>query len=397
MEYIILIVCILGIILDYIKNKKIYSPVIVFNTIFFVTLGLYLFRFSYLQQILSEKTKLLFLVHIMAFNITSYLCSFIKFKTIKLPKLNLKLKKKKIPFEKKLAIARGIVILIFLIEVLYSGGFPLLWKITNSTKTYFDYGIPSVHGAFNGLVICLGAYTLFKKRKDKFLYLGIGILIISRQVLMSMMLEAIIFNFLSTKFEKKQIKKYLILGIIFVCMFNVIGNFRSGKDTMNHVFQPREGYEKMPDSLKWVYSYMTFSISNFNNLVSITDGNINHGASMALTLVPTVFLEIVHIEPKYNPNYLISPNYNTNTSFPEIYLDFGIYGIIGYGIFLALLGSFLFKRVSMSALEGIQLIYAVYIHNILLLFFSNMFLYLPVIIQIVYIIWLFGEKKDEKQ
>ncbi len=388
MEYIILIICILGIVLDYVKNKKIYSPAIVFNAIFFVTLALYLLRFSNFQQLLSYRTKVLFLSNVLAFNITYFLCFFIK---LKFPSFS-KIKKCNMDTEKRLVIARRIVLALFFIEMIYSKGFPLLWILTGSAKTYFDYGIPSLHGAFNGLVMCLGAYALFKKRKDKFLYLGIGILIISRQIIMTMVLEAIVFNFLSTKFDKRSLRKYLVIGIVFIVMFNVIGNFRSGRDTMDNLFQPREGYEKLPTSLKWVYAYMTFPISNLNNLVSITDGNINHGASIASTLIPTAFLNIIHIEPKYTPQYLILPHYNTSTSFPDIYLDFGIYGIIGYGVLLGFLGYSLFKRVSEKNLESTKLVYAIYIHNIFLLFYINMFLYLPVVSQFFYIFLLFHEE-----
>lgn len=387
-ENIILIICLIFLLWDFMKNKKIFSPMVIFNLIWIITLGLYNLKFSYLQQDLSNRTLYLFLLNVIGFNITYIFISLFK--------INFKQKKerKKLKYstEERLKFAKWFVIVLFIIEIIYSGGIPLIWNLTGSSKIYFDFGIPSVHGAFNGLVICLGAYSFFKKTNDKYLYLLIGVLIFSRQIMISMVVEAVIFNLFTSK--KINWKKYIIIAVIGVIFFGVLGNLRSGKETMNKIFQPREQYENMPNSVKWVYSYMTFSISNFNNLVSITNGNVNHGSSMLNALVPTALLDIINVEVNYNPFYLISLNYNTNTSFPEIYLDFGAVGILIYGILLAFIGNSLYKKMNILKTEASILKYSVYVHNVVLLFFVNMFLYLPVIIQFIYIPLIFCSKES---
>ena len=387
METIILTLCLLFMLIDYIKTRKIFTPVLIFNFIWFFTLSIYNLKISYLQQELSERTLYLFILNILGFNITYLIISSFKKREVTITKR----KVLKYTKEQRIRFAKWFVIFLFIVETIYSGGLPIIWKITGVGKNYFDFGIPSIHGAFNGLVICLGAYSFFKKTNDKYLYLLIGILIFSRQIMISMAVEAIIFNM----FTSKEInwRKYIIIGIVGILAFNILGNFRSGSETMNEIFQPKQQYVNMPNSLKWVYSYMTFSVSNFNNLVSKTDGGMNRGASMLSQIVPTALLDKVNIEIKYNPFYLISLNYNTCTSFPEIYLDFGAIGILVFGILLAFLGNSIYKQMLLNKTEANILTYSVYVHNILLLFFVNMFLYLPVIVQFIYIPLIFAENK----
>ena len=64
---------------------------------------------------------------------------------------------------KKEMVVYYIALVVFIIEVIYSKGCPLAWKILGNGKTYFDFGIPSVNGMFYGLVILMGSYSLFKK------------------------------------------------------------------------------------------------------------------------------------------------------------------------------------------------------------------------------------------
>ena len=385
----LVIVCFIFLLYDYFKTKKVYSPMVIFNLIWIITISLYELKISYIQQDLLPRTIYLFWLNVLGFNITYFIISIFKlnFFKIRMPK------SLKYTTNDRVKFARNIILLILVIEFIYSRGFPIMWKILNINKTYFDYGIPSIHGAFNGLVICLGAYSFFKKSNDKFLYLFIGIITLSRQVMISMVIEAIIYNLFITK--KIAWKKYVGIIIIGLIFFSILGNFRSGSNTMDNAFQPKPEYKNIPNSIKWVYSYMTFSISNFNNLVTKTNGAVNKGASMFNSIVPTVLSEKINFQEKYKPFYLISLNYNVSTSFPEIYLDFGTKGILIFGIFLAIIGNVFYQKMVLFPTDAHILSFSVYIHNIIFLFFINMFLYLPLIVQFIYIPLIFVNKKSD--
>ena len=391
LQILLLILCIF----ELKKNKKVLSPIFLFNVIFFITCSLYEWNFSNIQQQLSDRTQLVLLYCVAFYNITYY-C--LKYSSCPKKIINLfrfKLPQIKTSMDKRIKIAKYIAIAIFIIEIIYSKGFPLLWKFTGDNRTYFDFGIPSLNGAFYGLIICLGAYSLFSKSRDKYLYLGMGLLIISRQVIMSILIEGIIYFILSSKKQINYIKIILITLVAFLG-FTILGNFRTGNKAMD-IFEPRRQYKSLPNTVKWPYSYMTFSISNFNNLVSKTDGNVNHGASMLSEIMPTILLDKANIKLKFDDNYLISLNYNVSTYLPSIYLDFGLIGIAIFNSLMAMLGYFLYKKATNNRNEMNILMYSVFAHNIILLFFINMFLYLPVVIQFLYIPLIFGGKKKKEK
>lgn len=376
---------------DYLKYKKVLSPIFIFNFIWFFVLTLYQLKLSYLLQDLSDRTLLVFFISILVYNIFSLIFNFFKIK-------NKKDKKQTGSLKKRLNIAKCIVIVVFMIEIIYSGGFPLLWMFIGSSKNYFSYGISSLHGAFNGLVICLGAYSIYKKDiKNALFYFIIGVLILSRQIIISMFIEGIVCMILDTsKNGLKKYLKYVKYIVLLLVVFTVLGNFRSGNDVMDNVFKPRPQYERLSSTTKWVYSYLTFSISNFNNLVSVTDGGMNHGVSMAKELLPTIILGKANISINYSPYYLVSPNYTVSTYLPSPYLDFGLFGVALFSIIMAFIGTYINKLLRHENSIKNKLLYSVFIHNVLLLFFNNMFLYLPVVVQFIYIAVIFVDNEYEE-
>ena len=383
---------------EIVKFKTLFSPLVIFNGIWFVTLSLYELKLSLLQQDLCSRTMLVFWIAVLSFDLI-----FLFLRAFKIRIKKVRLFAHRMPMERKRKYARWLAIVLFLIEIYVSGGVPLFWKLLGNSKIYFDFGIASLHGALCGLLICLGAYSLFQKGYEKWIYIAISLLIINRQVIMSILIEGTIYGIftrnikvnkeeLLEKTKKIKWSRLFVLIILAISGFSIIGNFRSGNNVMNLVFQAKEQYENIPVVIKWIYSYMTFSISNFNNLVSITMGNINHGASMLCELLPTVLTNKIHINVKYSPYFLVSPNYTVSTYLPSIYLDFGLFGVALFNIVIGILGYSLYGKIYKSKCSRNILMYAVFVNNILLLFFDNMFLYLPVVIQFLYIPIIFSGK-----
>ena len=89
-------------------------------------------------------------------------------------------------------------------------------------------------------------------------------------------------------------------------------------------------------------------------------------------------------------------NFNVSTYLPSIYLDFGISGVFIFNFIIGILGAVLFFNVQKDNTNKDVLLYCIFVHNIVLLFFTNMFLYLPIIVQWVYIYIIFNEKERKK-
>ena len=370
-------------VLDIIKNRKIYSPGVVFNGITFVTLFMYSFRLSEIQQDLSGKTILLLTLCIVAFNLPVLIVYFVKRKNITDSKIKAAAPEFKIyETSKWLDLVLFIIILtLFLIEVIYNQGIPLAWKFLNTNKVYVDFGMPYLHSIFTSLLMLVGGYSLFKKKcYYKWFYLSIPILIISRALLASMVIKGLIMYIIVAKNKPKLFWCYLfIAGFVGLLLFGLIGNFRTGQAEFLAVAQFKPWADWLPSSFKWAYAYLCFSVSNLNNLISMTPGFVNYGASSLDSILPPGW----QLPENAVFNFLVSPNFTVSGFAPSLYLDFGLAGPIILCLLIGILSIYLFSKINVS--EVSVLFYAIVLYSIIFIWYSSPFIYTPFILQMILI------------
>ena len=407
-------------IIDIYKERKIYSPSVIFNAIFFVTLFLYSFKLSYIQQDLSNTTLwCLFLCEI-GFNIPIVISYFIKKKDnasynkpIIINELADKAIKEKnnedefFVLNKKLEFGIFVfVFILFVFEVIICKGFPLLWKfVENEERVYFDFTVSKITIWFHALITLMGAYSLVKPIKEdlfpnlfyKGFYLMIPVLIISRQMLIAMVVEAFILYLITKKNKPKDFYIYCVLGVILgILGFSAIGNMRTGEDMFLIVSKFKDSCKYVPTAFKWVYSYMCFSISNLNNLISIAQPGITNGVLTWNDIMPSMF----DIQNTYSFDYLVNSQFTVSTFAPSLYLDFGIFGVGAFCLIIGVVSQFVFKK--MEKVKVLSIVYAIITYSLVFLFFVNMFFNFQVICQVVFTILIFVvlnnfiEKKSKK-
>ncbi|MBQ4542005.1 MAG: oligosaccharide repeat unit polymerase [Clostridia bacterium] len=405
-------------IVDFYKERKIYSPAVLFNAIFFVTLLLYSFKWSHIQQDLSTTTLwCLFLCEI-GFNIPIVISYFIKKKDNKKtdePIIINESADKTIKtmnnedgiftLNKKLEFGIFIfVFVVFVFEVIYCKGFPIIWKLFEDEKVYINFVVPKVTVWFNAIVVVMGAYsivnpTLFPGLFYKGFYLLIPLLMVSRQMIIAMVFEALIIYLITKKNKSKEFYLYCVIGVMLVLLgFSAFGNVRTGESDFLLVAQFKDFCKYIPTVFKWIYSYMCFSISNLNNLISIAEPGITKGLSTWNELVPSMLdVDSTHL---FNEEFLVSLNFNVSTFAPSLYLDFGIFGVGAFCLIIGACSQFLFKKMKNNFI--LNFIYAIAAYSIVFIFFVNMFFNFQVICQVVFSILIFVvlnnfiEKKSKK-
>ena len=380
MIYIPIILSLTLLIIDLVKNKKILAPGVVFNAVTFITLFLYSFQLSYIQHTLLWQTVLLLTLCIVAFNVPVFLGYFVK----REPKSDKAVVYRDYDTSKKADLILFIIIVvIFSIEVIYNCGVPLLWKLLGTKKTYMDFSFFKLHGIFMSLLLTVGFYSLFKKNCPyKWIYLLIPILLISRQYLISILIEGLVLYLLSMKRRPKHLWLWLVgFVVVGIVAFGVIGNFRTGKAEFLYVAQFKAWADWVPSALKWVYSYICFSIANLNKLVGLTNGFENFGASTLTGILG------IPIPENASYDYLVSPNFTVSTFMPSLYLDFGMLGPILFCLVIGMVSIWVYKRLSVSKIY--LMFYAIIVHNLIFLYFTNMFLYRPIFLQVIYILIIF--------
>lgn len=382
-------------VLGYKIHENLMNPLTIFNSVWFSVIFLYSLGLSQYPDSLSERGIMAIGIMLICFNSSYFTCLFVISRKLTL-KRNRNIKELRVT---KRTIRRAFCFwcVIIVIEIIYSGGLPLIWLLTGSSKTYAQFGISSIHGCINGLawVIIMSCviYLLDVNKKDKTIIkilcivVGTYVLLVARQALVTCFIEVLVILVIKNKIGKKNIIISLVISII---IFGVLGNFRTSAE---HFTTVANMSIELPDFLlgfAWVYMYM---ITPLGNIDAIVNSNIafQHGIVSLQSLLPTVVVNIFIPNGSYSVSqFYVSEAFNVSSFLKEFYIDFGMYGIMMISTFTGALGVNLWNKIVTQKDGEIAVMnYAIYINIISLSFFTNMFLSLPIIIQFFYITILY--------
>lgn len=275
------------------------------------------------------------------------------------------------------------------IQILYFKGFPLLWLVVGSDKTYADYGFSSVNGFINGLYLLAttALYLIYLKEGKKTQLLMIltllffPIMFVSRQTLISVFLQLACCGLI---YRPQAIRKFAIGAFLILLAFVVVGNMRTGLNQLVEILKPAEFVPPYLYSLLWIYAYI---VTPFNNLNAAMDviRPLGEPYYELTALLPTILrpTEIIDIEATGYSH--VHANMNVATFYFLPILDMG--GLYAFAFMVAFqVMLFLAYRRAVTATSPVAIIeYAVLYMIMVLSIFSNLFLFLPVIIQLVMI------------
>jgi oligosaccharide repeat unit polymerase len=281
------------------------------------------------------------------------------------------------------------------IEVVASGGVPLLWLIQGSSKTYFDFGIASVHGLLNSLILAIGLaefaiFAITGKRKHLWMpafVLVWSLIAVTRNMLTVILIECAIAWAMTRGLNWKTLAKASLSFLALILVFGYIGDFRTGGETFRQLAEPSPNYpEWLPSGVLWVYIYVGTPINNLVNTVQSTAPlNSPLFPNATSLLFPSVIRDVI-----YNPatisdalsGDLVSDAFNVSTAYVGAFQDFGMAGVAGFSIVLGWLSAHFWRD---RSLRG-SLIYAVMGQCLIVSIFFNHLFYLPVITQVI---WLY--------
>lgn len=375
------------------------NPVSIFNVVWLVVCFLYGFRLSpNLQAPLMDRTCYLLILGNVVFTISCIVISKI---SIKPPEVSV-YKIKEITFE-RIQKHFWIWLVLEIFETIYSKGFPIIWALQHNGKTYFDYGIPSIHGfanAYGLTILTILAYQVFKgdyKKQSKkivtyiLIILGMYLLMLTRQVIIS----AIIQIFVVYCFLKRKIPwvKILIWTFLIIIAFGLVGNVRTGYYEFLSVAEMDTKVNPMFVGFYWVYMYLTMTIANLNKMFNMFFTPLGMGYFWSIYL-PTALVNSVF---KFNygdlSNLLVTPAFNVAGYNADAYIALGVAGIIIMATIYGVLGGLCYKKIIRNRNMKNILYYAVYLQIIVLSFFFNQLFYLPSGFQFIVIYLLFKSVK----
>lgn len=386
------------ILLGLIIYKSWLNPISIFNLIWFLVIALYSLRLSpALQLPLDDRTCELLLWSSLLFSISCFLVTKISIR-----------EKKNVCLDKEITFNRinthfFIWFILELFETAYSRGLPIIWALRHSGKTYFDYGIPSLHGLANayGLsILTILAYQLFsgknkKKAKQIIIYIGIilgmYVLMLTRQVIISAILQLfIVYCFVKRKFP---IFKIIIGALIGILIFGILGNIRTGYNEFLTIAQIHTNLPPALVGFYWVYMYLTMTLANLNKIFTLAFNPVGIGYFLSIYL-PTVIVNLFFKVDSINPaNYIVTPAFNVSGYNADAYISLGITGLILMALIYGILGGITYKKVINERNMKNIIYYAIYFQIMILSFFYNQLFYLPSGFQFIIIFIIFKNTK----
>jgi oligosaccharide repeat unit polymerase len=385
------------IIFSILLHHKLLNPPVIFLGIWSFILIIYSFNLSHHQDQLSIKT-----VQYLAAIFASFFIGYFYFYIFFLKKYrNRELVKPsgylKIGFnERFLDISFFIILFLLLLEIVYSKGVPLFWLIKDIPKNYFEFGIPSFHGLlmsyilFYGTILYISIKIQFKKRFLVYFILIIlsMVLLVTRQNLVILFVQIL----LAQHYLIKRINVLKLIPVVLICviLFGLIGNFRTGLDVFVKVADIKnQNLSQFESGFYWVYMYLTMTIANINKLFNMGFEYFK-GINMLQEVLPTVIIESFY-NYNINPNarfWLVNPNFTVSGYMAAPYLDFGIYGVIIYTFILGGLSCLIYHKYLFRISFRNSFLYIILLQIIMMSFFTDYLLYLPVSFQFFWTIVL---------
>jgi len=295
--------------------------------------------------------------------------------------------------------------LLAVVETIVSGGVPLIWILTGNGKSDFDYGIPSVHGMVDALLLALStaSFALYlythKRRHLRIPVFAIvwSIIVVSRGTVFVLLLESGIVYLRLQKIQKKTVVSLIVVTLLFLIVFGFIGDLRVGQEAFRTLAQPTEAYPAWaPSGLLWAYIYATTPI---NNLI-LTMHTIRPSFNILFpntisTLFPSTLRTLIYGADWASSavsGALVTEALNVSTAYAGPFQDMGVFGMTAFGLYAGILCARYWYRPGFWNV----LVFTVFTEALVLSLFFNEFFSLPILGQFVWFYYFTARKKKNK-
>ena len=293
-----------------------------------------------------------------------------------------------------------------LVEIVVSGGLPIIWIIFGSAKNYQDFGVKSVHGLLMSMLLSCSmiSFYLFLETRDR-KYIAIPafsilwfIISVTRGFLVGLILQTLYLSLTIKRPAFIQVARIVVGFVLLIVLFGVAGDLRSGgsDELIRALARPTERYPAwLPSGFLWVYIYLATPLNNLFNTVELNpsvDGITISATTSAL--FPTLIREIIFADAPLKSGDLVDANLNVSTEFMGPYLDMGMAGVVLFSLFLGVLASIFW---TLRRKRFFFIGYAFIAHALALSIFSNIVLFLPYLFQLFWFWLLLNYKKRREE
>ena len=188
-------------------------------------------------------------------------------------------------YNKKIYIFLGLICLGYILELIYTGGVPLILVARGGDYDYRLFGIPTFHvllATFNGFFSVYLFHILVSQYKIRFLFFYIlslipSILIVNRGLFIMQLTASLFVYVISLRFIRfRVIVLVSILTLFLFYLFGILGNYRQTRGNATdskYILEiskatPEFKESFVPDEFIWAYIYISSPLGNFQNEVN---------------------------------------------------------------------------------------------------------------------------------
>lgn len=290
------------------------------------------------------------------------------------------------------------------VDVVFSGGLPIVWLLTGNSKTYTEFGFPVIHVFLTALLAVLalgkfGLYLLYGNRRRLLipaLQIFWGIIILSRALIMGSVMQAAVLWLCLRGINPKRVVQVFVVSVLVVLMFGYLGDIRSGSATFREVARPTSNYpEWLPSGVLWFYIYITSPLANLVHTTEMSKPVDDPFFSRTiLFMFPAPVRNALYgrqfSEDEAGAGDLVTPTLTVSSAFVGPYLDYGFWGMGCYGALLGLISAYCWRR---RCTFRDKLRYVIIGQCLLFSVFWNFLFYTPLLAQFVWIYIIFAQRQ----
>lgn len=245
------------------------------------------------------------------------------------------------PLERELLRRFMVTLLIFwaplyVLTIVSSGGMPIVWLLTDSSKTYTDFGVASVSGLLNmirAFIFSAGVLLYLVTGRLRELALPTVLLVlcigeVSRGGILVLLLHGSAIYVLCRRISLGRLLKFAGFAVAMVIAFGVLGQFRGASVDATDFVNSGSAFTSLPLGFFFAFTYL---VSPLNNLYYGADTltPLLYPYYSVQPLLPTVVREVVFGVDAALDRYPIAlyiDSFNATSFYGPLLADFGFAG-----------------------------------------------------------------------
>lgn len=221
----------------------------------------------------------------------------------------------------------------FLAETVYSGGIPIIWALTGDSRSYTEFGIPTVGGLANMLrsfaaIACVVLLVVTRRRTFIIIWAALFVSVlaeISRSGVFVFVLETMCVYAVLRPVRLRSLLLVTGLGALLVGAFIFLGQARKIDMNMDQLEGVKNVFGAGPVAVYWLWAYVVSPLGNLNFAAGLGIEPVHLPYFTLQPIIPTVVRSVFFPAATY-PIPLISEGLNATSMYAPLVADFGFAG-----------------------------------------------------------------------